>query len=63
MNNFKTMIDSKGTTYMPGRMNYLRMMLCVKYLQEFDDLASQNNGTTKYYLKFIQEGLFGYFPK
>ena len=47
---------------MSVRINYLRTMWRGETLQEFDELASQNNGMINAHLKHIQEGLIGYFP-
>ena len=60
-NNFKSEIDGTGTTSAPGRINYLLTMLHGESLQEFDELASQINGTTNANLNFIKERILGYF--
>ena len=37
--NFNTTIDGTGTTYVSGRINYIRTMFCGEYLQKIDELA------------------------
>ena len=59
--NFKTAIDGTGTMLAAVRMNYLLNLLRGEELLYFDKLASQNTGTNNAHLKFIQEGLLGFF--
>ena len=61
LKNFKKAIDGTGTTTVAGWINHLHTMLRGGKLQEFDELASNNNGTTNTHLKQIQEDLLGYF--
>ena len=60
--NFKTAIDGTGTRSVPVWVNYLRTMLYGEAQREFDKSASQFSGTKNAHLKFIREGLLGYFP-
>ena len=62
LKNFMITIDGTGMMSASGLFNYLRKMLCVKSLREFDKLSGQNSGTTNFHLKHITEGLIGYFP-
>ena len=61
INNFKRAVDRTGTTVTAGKINYLRTLLRREALREFDELVSHNAGTNNSHLKFIQEGLLGYF--
>ena len=61
MNNFKWAVDRTGTTMDARTINNLRTLLTGEALREFDELASWNTGTNNSHLKFIQEGLLGYF--
>ena len=56
LNNSKKSIYGTVTTTVSLHINYLWMTLNGEYLQEFDVLAIQNNGTTSSHLKAIQEG-------
>ena len=62
MKNFKTALDGKGTTSAAGKINYLRTILRGEALQEVDKTATQNTRENNEHLKFIQEGLLGYYP-
>ena len=62
LNNFKIVIDGTGTTSVKGRINYLHRMLRAEALIKFDELTSQNCGTTNAHPKHITEGLLGYSP-
>ena len=61
VNNFKTTVDVTGTMSAAGTINYIRTLLSGDTLHEFDELASQNTGTSNAHLKFIQEGLPAFF--
>ena len=58
--NFNKDINGTVTTNIASRINYLRMMLCGEALQDFSDIASQNNRTTNENLKNIQQVLLSY---
>ena len=62
MKNFKRVVDNTGTTTAEGKINYIRNLFCGELLREFDKLSNQNSGTKILHLKFIREGLLGYFP-
>ena len=61
MENFKILVNETGTKTAAMKINYIRTILRGEELQEFDGLASQNAGTNNAHMKFIQEGLLGYF--
>ena len=61
MNNFKTAVDGSGTMSATGKINYLRTLIHGEEIQEFDELTSQNTGTSNAHLNFIKEGLLGHF--
>ena len=61
MKNFKRAVDGTGNTTAAGKINYLHTLLNGGSLRAFDELASPNAGTKNAHLKFIQEGLLGYF--
>ena len=60
LNNFNIDIDGIGTTTPSGRINYLRTMLCRQVPRKFDELQSQNGGSTNNHLNIITEGLLEY---
>ena len=62
MKYFKTATDGMGTTSAPGNIQFLRTMLRMCALKEFDVIASQVGSTTNGHLKHIKEGLISYFP-
>ena len=62
MKNLKITIDRTGTNNITVIINYIRTLLCVEALREFDKLESQITGTTNARLDFIKEGLLGFFP-
>ena len=51
MKDFKTGIDGTGTTSAPGKIEFLRTMLCGEALREFDVIESQVVSTTNGHLK------------
>ena len=59
--NFNIAIDVTGATNPSGRIIYLHVMLRGQALREFDELQSQNSGSTNNHLKLIQEVLLEYF--
>ena len=61
LKNFKTVIDRNRAADVIGRINFLHMILHRESLQNFDELASKNNGKENSHLKEIQEGLLKYF--
>ena len=61
--NVNNSIEGTGTITVGVIINLLCTLLRRKSLREFDNLASQNNGTTNSYLMKTQEGLLDYlFP-
>ena len=54
-------IDGTGTTNPPVQIKYLRTMICVQALREFDELQSQNGSSTNNHINLIKEGLLEYF--
>ena len=61
MNNFKRAVDGTGTTKVEGKVTYICTLLSGEELQEFYKIAIQNTGTSNAHLKFIQEGILGFF--
>ena len=61
LNNVKIKIDGTGTTSPSGWINSLHKIIRGKPLREFDELSSQNGGSTNNHIKLITEGLIGYF--
>ena len=61
MHNCRRVVDGIGNTLVAVNINYLRTLLRGESLQEFDELASQNIGTSNALLKFVLEGLLGWF--
>ena len=62
MKYFKTATDGMGTTSAPGNIQFLRTMLRMCALKEFDCIAIQFGSTTNGHLKHIKEGLISYPP-
>ena len=62
MKNFKTAIEGTGTALATGKIDYILTLLRGEEPREFDKLASQKTGKRNAHLKFIHEGLLGYFP-
>ena len=62
MKDFKTGFDGTGTSSAQGGIKFLRTMLCVESLKEFDVIAGQIGSTNNAHLKQIKEGLFNYSP-
>ena len=54
-------MDKTGTTSVNGRINYLCTMLQWEVLQEFDYMASQNNGTQNDHFRDIWQSLLQYY--
>ena len=61
MKKCKRAVDGTGTTTATSKTIYLLTIPRGEALREFDKLSSQNTGTNSTHLKFIQEGLIGYF--
>ena len=53
LNNFNIAVDETGTKYPLDIINYLRTILYGGGIREFDELASQNHGTTNAHRKHI----------
>ena len=62
MKNLKNALDRTNTNLAARKIYYLLTLLCGESFWAFDELEIQNNGTSNEHLKFIQEGLLGYFP-
>ena len=62
LNNLNKATKGTGTTMVTRWINYLRTMLQGEVLREFDEMASQNNGTKNSHLKETQEVLLVYSP-
>ena len=58
----KTATDGTGTMYDTVKIHFLCNMLRREALRQLDNLAGQFGSTTNGYLRFIKEGLLGYFP-
>ena len=58
---FKTATYGTGNTSATGKFQFLLNMLRREALREFTYLAGQVGSTTNRHLKFIKEGLLGYF--
>ena len=59
--NFKIAFDGTITTNQSSWLNYLRTMLHVQALRQFDELQSQYGGATNKNLNIMQEVLLKYF--
>ena len=62
MKNFKTATDSTVTTPANVKIHFLCSMFLWEAPIEFDNLVDQVGSTTNWRIKFIKEGLLGFFP-